>query len=93
MLTLMKRAGEIVAIDEQVSVQLCECLKTKVDYRVTLPDGSYEYHEAKGAVTDRFVIIKAHWKRYGPARLHIWTGNYRSPRITETITPQGTGQR
>lgn len=82
----MEEDGAISDLREQDCCQLCEALKCKIDFSATnVKTGEREYHEAKGMDTDRWNIVKAHWRRYGTGKLYIWKGSYTKPRIVEVI--------
>lgn len=89
MLLLMQKAGELLEVQCQDHVRLTAAQIVLIpDFKVTMPDGRFEWHEAKGIETDAWMIKKRLWVHYGPGKLTIWkrrgkTGLY----IAETIAP------
>lgn len=90
LLKYRKLAGEIRSIQVQDHVHLTAARIAYVpDFRCEMADGSIEWTEAKGMEGPRWPTIKKLWRFYGPGPLHIWKGDYRRPRLAETIVPQG----
>lgn len=96
MLLLRERAGEIRNIQQQAAVRLkekCkECGEGPVVYKVDFSaedckTGETFYIEAKGVVTPPFAKRRRLWKANPPAKLEIWTGSWRNPKLTEVIEP------
>lgn len=58
------------------------------DFKVTLPDGSEMWVEAKGAETATWRIKRKLWTYYGPGPLEIYKGTYQRPYLDETIIPK-----
>jgi hypothetical protein len=90
-LKLREKAGEISDIQCQVSIRMYP-----FDIR-WIPDFTFVdsqtkeliYCEAKGLESDRFVVIKKIWRIIGPAKLEIWKGTCKNPKLVETIVPSG----
>lgn len=89
MLKLMERAGELSDIKCQQAVLLTRAnITCKIDFSaVENKTGALVYIESKGAITDRWIIIKRLWKVYGPGKLYIYGGSYQKPRLLEVIEP------
>lgn len=91
MLVLMQKTGHVNKILQQTHVKMTLAEITYIpDFMVMLPDGSREWHEAKGFETPEWRLKKRLWEFYGPGPLHIWRGSYKAPRITETVIPKIT---
>jgi hypothetical protein len=90
-LKLYLHAKEIDHIQVQDHVKLSDAGILYIpDFRVKLSANQmHEWHEFKGFKTDVWGIKRRLWKVYGPGPLHIWEGNYRNIRCTETIIPKG----
>lgn len=87
-LQLLERAGEIKSIQIQDHVRLSKAEILYIpDFRVELPDGAVEWHEAKGFETPEWKIKKRLWKAYGPGPLTVWKGSHAKPYIHERIVP------
>lgn len=85
-LLLEQRAGLIEEIKCQTQVRLSDAeIIYKPDFEVTRPDGSKYWVEAKGYETPEWRIKRRLWIAYGPGELIIYRGNYRSPKIHETL--------
>ena len=84
-----QRPTDIVEVQCQDQVQLTDaCILYVPDFKVTLRNGDYEWHEAKGIPTQAFNIKKRLWEYYGPGPLNIWTGRHQFTQITQTIIPK-----
>lgn len=88
-LLLREKAGEISNIQRQAKVLLTAAeIPWKVDF--SFFDERIEatcYAEAKGIEDDRFKLFKKLWPHYGPGILEVWKGDYRRPKLVETISP------
>ena len=74
-------------LQDSVSMTLAH-ITWKVDFRLTDPNGAYEWHEAKGVETNDYVLKKRLWKHYGPGVLVVWKGTAARPVIVETVIPK-----
>ena len=84
-----QKAKEITEIKVQATVYLTKAeIKYIPDFKVTLADGSTEYHEAKGLEASKWPMVKKLWKHYGPAPLYIWKGTHERLVLSETIIPE-----
>lgn len=89
-LQLRMKAGEILNIQSQDHVYLTLARIHYIpDFRCTGTDGIDFWVEAKGYASDRWPTIKKLWAYYGLGRLEIFTGHWKNPVLTETITPKG----
>ena len=91
--------GLIRTIKRQQTV-LLEDLKTgerrrwKVDFSfVDIATGETNYVEAKGYETNDYLRKRNMWRKNPPARLEIWKGSHRSPRVVEVILPKTEGEQ
>lgn len=92
MLYLLQRAGVIKVIQVQDTVLLSDAnIIYKPDFKITKPDGSFYWVEAKGFKTPVWAIKKRLWAVYGPGLLEIYEGNHKSPQLIETIKPRNGG--
>lgn len=90
-LKTLEESGDIRDITCQVHVELTQA---KIKY---IPDFFYfdtalmqnVYAEAKGYPSERWPTIKKLWTVYGPGRLEIWGGSYKSLKLLEIIIPKG----
>ncbi len=91
LLLLREKAKEIKDIKRQVRVELTRAaIATKVDFSFTyVRDGSTGYAEAKGPETERWIIIKKLWAKYGPAPLEIFKGRHTNAQLVEIVVPEG----
>jgi len=82
--------GEIKNIKKQCSVKLVDCdvcgtrLNWKVDFSFE-ENGETVYCEAKGVETSDYRAKLKRWRELKPAKLEIWKGSWRSPKIFEII--------
>ena len=60
----------------------------KVDFSAVdiLTDKTF-FIEAKGYENNDYLRKRNMWRKNPPARLEIWKGNYRNPRLVEVIEP------
>jgi hypothetical protein len=98
LLKLREKAKELTDIQLQASVRLKEkcnacgagAVVYKVDFSFTdLKTGATVYCEAKGVRDSSYVKRERIWRKTGPGILEVWGGNWKSPRLTETIFPEG----
>lgn len=84
-----ERLGELSDIKRQQTVRLTEAQITyRADFSYTETiTGKTVWVEAKGVELERWRMIKKLWGHYGPGRLEIYKGNYRAPKLVETIEP------
>lgn len=85
-----EKAGEIEIRKSQARVYLSparyccipdfECFDLKLQ--------SSFWVEAKGFEVPRWRDTKKLWRTFGPGPLEIWKGDYKRPRLVETIRPQ-----
>lgn len=89
-LKLREKAKEIVIEKVQDHLRLSEAeIGYIADFRIRdLSTGEQEWLEAKGFESDRWPIIKKLWAAYGPGRLRIFKGTYRTLKQVEVITPK-----
>lgn len=89
-LNLMEKNGLISELELQPSVKLTNALiGYKPDFKyLNHETNDYEWVEAKGTETDGYRLRKKLWKWYGPGKLIIYKGTYRSPRVVEVINPK-----
>lgn len=86
LLHLQKLAGEIKEIQVQDSVYLTLArILFKPDFKVTKPDGSVYWVEAKGFESPVYMIKRRLWMFYGEGELHVYKGNYKGPYLDEII--------
>jgi len=81
---------EIGVLECQVSVYLTEAkILYKPDFRAFDNGlGVWVWFEAKGFETDVWRIKKRLWKCYGPGRLEIYKGSYKSgAKLVEVLSP------
>lgn len=93
LLMLMEKAGELSQIKVQPHVFLTNArIQMIPDFQV-FDEKLKEtvFYEAKGFETDIWRIKKKLWKVYGPGRLRIFKGTFRSPKCTEEIIPKNNG--
>lgn len=64
-LQLMVRAGEIMAVCEQVPFDLPGGIKYIADFVILLPDGTYRVEDAKGVKTDVYKLKKRLMRKKG----------------------------
>lgn len=93
-LKLRERAGEIKNIRMQQYVELkgeCElCGESRKGFKVDFsfeesPDWKTVYCEAKGVRTSEYIRHEKLWKKNPPARLEVWGGNHRNPKLLKVI--------
>lgn len=81
--------GEIKDIQRQSVVVLIEGdKKTRINWKVDFKferNGQACYAEAKGIETGDYRLKLRLWRKMKPARLEIWKGNWRYPKLTEII--------
>lgn len=89
-LQLRQRAGEIVIDQVEDHIYLTAArIRYVADFRCHYVKNGEPFHvEAKGYANPTWPLKKKLYKFYGPDCLEIWTGNWRSPVLTETIVPQ-----
>lgn len=81
--------GEIKDIQRQSVVVLVagdkkERINWKVDFKFER-NGEVCYAEAKGFETGEYRLKLRLWRKMKPARLEIWKGNWRYPKLVEVI--------
>ena len=92
MLHILQLSGAIKHIQVQDSVYLTEAeILYKPDFKITKPDGTFYWVEAKGFKTPVWGIKKRLWKVYGPGELHIYEGSHTNPKLEETLKPKMKG--
>ena len=69
-LDLLKRAGDIIDWERQVTFQLGPDIKTVVDFVVTEWRDKYVV-EIKGMELPAFKRVKKLWPKYGPLDMHV----------------------
>lgn len=74
--------GSLISIEVPVYITRA-LIKYTVDFKITYPDYSTRFYEAKGKETSRFKVIKQLWPFYGPSSMTIVSKVY--PWTTETI--------
>ncbi len=92
-LLLREQNGEISKLLQQQTERLSAA---EISYRA---DFSYwdnkakekVWVEAKGKDGEGWLIKKKLWGTYGPGRLEIFKGNYRSPGVSEVLEPKHQG--
>ncbi len=63
------------------------------DFKVqNVKTGEVFWREAKGYADKRWPTTKKLWRHYGPGRLEVWAGAWRSPLLVETIVPSGNAE-
>lgn len=89
-LQLREKAGElkILQVQDHVRLTLAEILYVPDFKCEDLSTGETIYVESKGYSDQKWPIKKKLWKFYGPAKLEIWIGDYRNPRLDEIIEPK-----
>lgn len=90
-LRILEAAKEIKDIKRQQTVVLTDAhIRCKIDFSfINLKTGELEYAEAKGVEGERWRIIEALYRVYGPAPLTVWKGSYTKPYEHERIVPRG----
>jgi len=87
---IREQAGEIEHLKHEHRIALT---LSKIAYiadfmvRCTSETKQEMFIEAKGFESARWPIIRKLWRFYGPGPLEIWKGDYRRPRLDETIIP------
>ncbi len=90
MLLLRQKLGEIKNIRCQHPTHLTRAqIGLKVDFSYEDMNGKITFVEAKGFPTEGWKIKKKLWAYYGPGPLEIWQGDYRRPKLSETLIPKG----
>lgn len=85
---MLAMAGEISALERHPTYRLSDAgISYKCDFKAVDKHGQEYAIEAKGAMTDRFRLIKKLWKAYGPYRLEVWKARGKSVYCAEVITP------
>lgn len=92
-LLLRERAGEITNLRCQVKVRFHT---HDYGYVNMIPDfaaelvntGETVYFEAKGVKTREYMRKEKAWALGGPGPLFVYSGNWRSPRVTKTVIPE-----
>lgn len=80
-----ENSGEIQGLKCQVQIELTDA---KIIYKpdfAYMENGKATYAEAKGFETAVWKIKKRLWGSYGPGILYIYSGNYHSPFIVDTV--------
>ena len=81
--------GEISKIERQSTVVLQEGPpKVRIAWKVDFSferNGVREYAEAKGVKTADFMLKLKLWRKKRPARLEIWQGSWKSPKLVEVV--------
>ncbi len=93
LLLLRQKAGEIKEIKMQVPIRLKEKCVTcgdgpvvyKVDFGCEKPDGEMFYVESKGFRDASYIRREKLWRKNPPAKLEVWTGSYKYPKLSEVI--------
>jgi hypothetical protein len=91
LLVLRERAGEIRDLSHQPGTVFLSAarIQYRPDFRFTnCASGEVEYAESKGYPDAKWPLKKKMWRFYGPGKLEIWMGSYRSPKLVETIIPK-----
>ena len=86
----LTKSSSISDIRRQSSVELTRArIRCKVDFCVWNKEhGRNEWHEAKGILSDRWVIFEKLWHFYGPGVLHVWEMTDLGPKVARTIHPK-----
>ncbi len=89
-LHLREKAGEVIDIKRQDTVNLFGKIRWKVDFSfIEVRSGERVWAEAKGVWTKDGRQKYQMWKDgLGPGRLEIWQGNYRNPILSEVVIPK-----
>lgn len=89
-LKLREKAGEIRDLECQVKVYLTDAEIGMIpDFRFfEIKTNSLVYAEAKGFQTPEYRIKRKLWKFYGPGKLEVWGGSYKSLKLVEVICPR-----
>lgn len=90
LLKLREHAGEIGGLERPGGVDLVLSPLGPIRYKpdfVFSENGVVTYVEAKGAMTDRWRLIRKLWAAFGPGPLEVWKGTYLKPFIQEVIRP------
>ena len=88
-LKLREKQGELSDIRCQVRVKMTRSeIAYIADFQaIEVISGKKVYVEAKGFETAIWRIKRRLWMQYGPGRLTIYKGHYKSPFISEVIVP------
>lgn len=94
MLLMMERGGKLKDIECQVHVEFRTYDHGKIkmipDFRAFDTQAQeLIYIEAKGMPTREFLRKKKAWAVGGPAKLFIYGGNWRYPKLLEIVVPRG----
>lgn len=94
MLKLMKLAGELSEVQPQDHVYMTKARILLIpDFKVTLPNGDAEWHEAKGIEMPEWRIKRRLWKAgYGPGKLSVWKRRGKGIFLSEVIIPGECGE-
>ena len=86
-LSLLEKAGEIIDLSRQAGVDLTLAeIRWKIDFSyIDAHTNKRVFAEAKGVEDERYKIFKKLWPFYGFGDLQVWKGNYRCPKVVETI--------
>lgn len=88
-LRLLQRAGEIHDLREQHAVTLTRAaIRCVIDFSY-IERGRRVFLECKGYETERWRIVRALWKFYGPSVLRIVKRERGGFRVVEEIQPEG----
>lgn len=84
-----EKLGLISEIKSQQSVELQDgpretSIRWRVDFSFT-EDGKTVYCEAKGVETGEYKLKLKMWRFRPPAKLYIYKGSFRNPKLVETI--------
>lgn len=88
-LWLREKAGEIKIIQCQKHVKLtrAEIVCIPDFYVLDILSGEPFFVEAKGCESERWLIVRKLWRKYGPGKLEIFKGTYKKIYLAETIIP------
>lgn len=95
LLQLRQKAGEIATIEVEKHMKVCgpighECshatkVELVIDFRLTRPDGTVFYAEAKGFEDPKYPLKRRLWIHNGIGELEIWKGRWSKPYLDEVI--------
>lgn len=82
--------GVLNDICRQQTVELTDAkIPCKVDFRTwNVAQKRYEWHEAKGVLSEKWVIFEKLWHFYGPGILYVWEMSNHGPVVARIITPK-----
>lgn len=89
LLSAREQANEISEVKWIATVRLTKTVTWKVDFAATdNKTGKRFWIEAKGKEMADYRIKKKLWAEgFGPGKLEIWKGDWKRPKLAETILP------